>query len=180
MTSEERLEALTKFLVRDKARTVYLFDEINEVTSATLIESLNELDTDKRKRPITLYLSSPGGYCSYGFAVVDAIERLKCPIKVIGTGEIASMAPLIYVACDERMVTPHTFFMFHPISTGGEDYLKFLKARFKNAEEIEAMYDRYLISKTNIPRSVYTKAKSSEVYINAQDAIKYGIAHKIA
>lgn len=171
-----------KFTERRKAtksRTLFIFEDINKDTSRKFIEKILELDIDKKKRPIKIYLCSPGGSCAYGFAMIDAITRCKCKTIGIATGEVCSMSPAIYVACDERKITGHTFIMLHPEYTGFSDYIEFAKSRLKNAEEVEKMYDEYFLSRTKIPKKKYDEAKNKELWLTVNEAIKYGIAHKV-
>ncbi len=180
VSNEKEARKGKKNLTDKKQRVVYLFDAIDEETSLEVVRDLIELDQDKKKKPITFYISSPGGYCSYGFAIIDVLERMKSHTKAIALGDVCSMAPGIFVACKERLITPHAFIMLHPVSSGAEDYVKFAKTRIQNAVEVEKMYDEYFLAKTNIPRRLYyRKARNNEWWMTAKEAVKYGIAHKI-
>ena len=163
----------------NKDRTVYFFEEVTSQSANLLIESLLELDRDKKKRPITMYICSPGGDCGSGFAIIDIIHTLRCPVRAVAVGEICSMAPAIFVACKERLITPHTYVMLHPVSTYSSDYVQFAKSRLKQAEDLEEIYDSYFFKRTSIPKDVYNKCKNSELWLTAAEAIKYGIATKL-
>ena len=163
----------------NRLRAVYLFSVIDEDSAQDVIEELLELDTDRKKRPITLYISCPGGYCSYAMGIIDVIEKLRCPTKAIALGDVSSMAPLIFVACDERVISKHAFIMLHPIAGGSQDYMQFVKSRLKNMEAVEKQYEKYFLSKTTLPKKLYAKSRSAELWLTAEEAIKYGIAHKI-
>jgi ATP-dependent Clp protease protease subunit len=162
-----------------KDRTLYLFDEITSQTAYELIENLVEMDKDRKKRKITLYLCSPGGECGAGFAIVDIIRRMKCPVKAIAIGEICSMAPAIFVACEERVISENSFVMLHPVSTYSSDYVSFAKSRLKQAEDVEKLYDNFFLTRTRIPKKVYRACKNSELWLTANEAIKYNIAQRL-
>ncbi len=165
--------------VDKKQRIVYLFDEINPETALDLIKELIEMDQDKKRRPITLFISTPGGYCDYGFAIIDTIENMKCKVRGIALGDVCSMGPAVYVACHERYIMPHAQIMLHPMSLGAADYLKFAKSRIQNGETVDKMYNEYFLSKTKMPKKIFDKSRANEVWLSAEEALKYGIAHKI-
>ena len=165
---------------RIKSRILYLFKEISSENVERIIARLLELDKDRKRRPITMYINSPGGEIGAGFALIDIMEKCKCPIKTIATGEVASMAVPIFLAgtMGQRYISKHTFLMLHPGSTGVGDYISFAKSRILNAEELEKMYNNYVISRSNIPKRILTEAKSKEKYLTAKECLKYGLADK--
>ena len=169
-----------------RRRFIYLFDAIKEESCLLVTKGLIDMDIDminkkqKDKQQITLVIDSPGGYCCDGFAIADILLNTICPTRSIATGEICSMAPLIYVCADTRYITRNTWVMLHPISTStGGDYIEFAKSRMENATKTEEMYDTLFLERTSIPRDIYFKAKQKELWLTAEESIKYGIAHKI-
>jgi len=165
--------------VNKRSRIVYLFDEINEETSLDVVSELMEMDTDKKRRPIRIFISSPGGDCGYGFAIIDVLINLTCPTIGIGVGDLCSMAPAILIACTSRCMTEHAQIMLHPITVGTGDYVKFAKSRVMNAETVEKMYDEFFLKRTSIPKKFYMRAKDKELWLSADEALKYGIIQKV-
>jgi len=165
---------------RDKSRVLHLFKEINSDSVENIITKLLELDRDRKRRLITIYINSPGGDCGSGFALIDIMEKCKCPIKTIAVGEVASMAVPIFLAGTQgrRYISKHTFLMIHPLHLGARDYLSFAKSRVLNAEELEKLYDNYVIDRSNLPKKIIDKAKTKEVWLNAKECLKYGLADK--
>jgi len=168
-----------------RKRFIYLFDAIKEESCMEVIKGLIDLDMEmlnkkpKDKQQITLVINSPGGYCCDGFAIADTLLKTSCPVMSIAVGEICSMAPLIYVCADSRYITSNTWVMLHPSITGSNDYLEFAKSRIENAEKTEEMYDKLFLARTKIPPDIYYKAKHKELWLNADECIKYGIAHQL-
>lgn len=160
----------------DDLRHIYLFDEIGPESSEELIRKLHYLEK-KSNKPITVFINSPGGGCADGFAIIDALLLSKCLIITVAIGEICSMAPGVFIAGKKRYVTEHTLIMFHPITTYSSDYISFAKSALKNAEKIEAVYDKYILDRTKFPKRLLQSAKNKEVWLTAKEAIDYGIAH---
>jgi len=161
---------------RPKSREIYLFDEISSETVRDTIEDIRYLDKDKRKRAIHLFLHSPGGEMSSGFALIDIMLNCKCPIYTYALGEICSMAPAIFVAGVKRFISKHTYTMLHPPSICAIDYNEFAKSRIRNAEASEKLYDEHFLNRTNMPKKLYMKSKYKEIWLTAEESIKYGIA----
>ena len=95
-------------------RTLLIYGEINmalaqEVTKKLLVMAAESDD------PIKIYINSPGGHVESGDTIFDVIRFIKAPIKVIGTGWVASAAALIYAAPpqENRYSLPNTRFLLH-------------------------------------------------------------------
>ena len=156
-----------------------MFTDINPKTTREFM--IRFLDLQRRaKTPINVFLNTPGGECSHGFAMADVMMRAKNTIRTIAMGEICSMGPFIFLAGTKgyRYITKNAFIMFHPLSVGSSDYLEFVKARLRNADQIEKIYDDFILSRCKIPRKVFEKCKSTELWLTAKQAIEYGIADK--
>jgi len=165
---------------KTKSRILHLFKVIDSESVEIIITKLLELDKDRKRRPITIYIHSPGGEIGAGFALIDIMEKCKCTIKTIAVGEVASMAVPIFLAgtMGQRYISKHTFLMLHPGSTGANDYISFAKSRILNAEELEKMYNDYVLSRSNLPQKILTEAKVKEKYLTAMECLKYGLADK--
>ncbi len=164
---------------KNKYREVYLFSDINNETIQKLVEDIRELDNDTKKRPIHLLIHSPGGDMASGFALIDTILNCQCEVYTYALGEICSMASAVFVAGKKRFVSQHTYAMLHPCSVGAEDRVEFAKSRIKNAEASEKMYDEFFLSRTGMRKKVYMQSKYKELWLTADETIKYGIATEI-
>jgi len=158
---------------------LFLFSAIEPESVEEIIEDIINI-RKKNKKPINLYINSPGGFCSDGFALIDIIEQ-NFPIRTIAVGEICSMACPIFLSGKkgERYISSNTFAMFHPVHTGASDYLSFVESRIKNSKVIEKMYDDFVLGHCKMPKNIYNKAKNSELWLNAKECLDYGIADKL-
>lgn len=161
--------------IKDDSRCIYLFEEICGDSAEDLIRRLHYLEK-KSNKPITIFINSPGGDCAAGFAMIDALLISKCLIITVGTGEVCSMAPAVFMAGRKRYITEHTYFMFHPVTAYSSDYIQFAKSRLKNAEDVEKLYDDFILSRCKITKTVYKQAKNKELWLNSKVLIEYKIA----
>ena len=89
---------------------------------------------------IQILVNSPGGYTDAGWAFIDIMEFVKNPIRTVAIGEIASMATSIFIAGDERIMSPNSVAMIHEFSTGtAGNYSELVASR--KAEDIEYQKD---------------------------------------
>lgn len=177
---KKKLKTKNKKIRRAKSRVLHLFKQINSESVEKIITRLLELDRDRKRRPITIYINSGGGSTDAGWALVDIMEKCKCPIKTIGVGEICSMAVPILLAGNQgrRYISKRAFVMIHPVSVGTKDYVSFAKSRILNAEQIEKIYDNYILDRSNLPKKILEEAKTKEKWLTAEEAIKYGLVDK--
>ena len=91
-----------------------IFGEINQKLAREFTERILFL-ASQSDDPIKVYINSQGGHVESGDTIHDMIRYVKAPVKVIGTGWVASAGALIYAAAekDNRYSLPHTRFMLH-------------------------------------------------------------------
>jgi ATP-dependent Clp protease protease subunit len=95
-------------------RTILLFGEIDMEMAQRITGQLLVLATESDE-PIKLIINSPGGHVESGDTIYDMIRFVQAPVKVIGTGWVASAGALIYAAAEKenRFSLPNTRFLLH-------------------------------------------------------------------
>lgn len=159
-------------------RQLFLFDVINSESAKKITQQLIVLNKI-RTAPIALYINSPGGYLTDGFAIIDAIKGLNSPVVTFITGHACSMAGLISVAGAQRVMSKTATWMAHDIHSYKCDYatkiidsVEFLK------EEQKQVFD-FLSKHTKLSKADLEKARNGELWLNAKDALKKGVVDKI-
>ena len=166
-----------------KTREIFLTTEINSDSSADLLKQLIYLERVDDEKPITLYISSPGGEVTSGLAVYDYIRMMKSKVITVCIGTAASMGAILFLAGDERKMLPHTKIMIHDPSYGNASMggMKPLVIR----DRLDGlMQSRKILAEIIAERSgmnlkkVYEKTRRDS-FLNAKEAIKIGIATEI-
>ena len=142
-----------------KKRKIIINEEINsDIVERAIIQILNwnaeddesDIPVNKRK-PITLYINSPGGEVGIGFVLCNVMENSKTPIETITLGLSASMAGYIAMAGTKgmRKCYPFSTFLIHSGSmvVGG------------NANDVESTVKYYSDMKTDIANFIYKHTK---------------------
>ena len=166
-----------------KTREIFLTTEVDSDSSADLLKQLIYLERVDEEKPITLYISSPGGEVTSGLAVYDYIRMMKSKVITVCIGTAASMGAILFLAGDERKMLPHTKIMIHDPSYGNASMggMKPLEIR----DRLDGlMQSRKLLAEIIAERSgmtlkqVYVKTRRDS-FLNAEEAIKIGIATEI-
>lgn len=132
------------------------------------------------RKPIKLYINSPGGFESTGFGVVDAIMASQTPVFTINVGECDSAAFLIYIAGHVRYAFPHSRFLSHEGFVYSEESRSKSKdlIDFECGEIVEATKRLYSVL-TNINEEVFDDKYRVEWYFLADKAKELGVVDQI-
>lgn len=173
-------------------RTIVLSGEIDEKTVGTINAEMIKLicaddkeDKEKKKykrKPIKLFISSPGGNVSDMWALIDTMQVSKTPIYTYCSGYAHSAAFMIFIAGYKRFVGEHAKLMFHQILfySGWDKFLEH-KQHVGEVEKEMNKLKKYVIERTKIPEAKINKVFNEKVdwYIQPEEAIKLGVADKI-
>ena len=127
-----------------KTRTLTLFDAVKPKTAKEIIQGLFLLEAEDDKKPIYLYINSPGGEVNSGFAIFDTIKFIKPEVKIICCGLCASIATIILLAPtkENRISLPNAQFLIHQPLISGQI--------FGQASDIEITANEILKTKETI------------------------------
>jgi len=164
-----------------KKREIYLFEPINNKISQDIIIEMQSMAEVNPKKPIWFYLNSVGGYVPAGLAIIDVMEKisLQTPIYTVAVGEVCSMASLIFVCGTKRFISENSYFMGHPMSFGTQDYSSFVRDRVNYCAELEERLMNIYKKRTKLTKKDLEKIKTGELWLNARQCIKKGIADEI-
>ena len=74
-----------------KERIIFLSDEVNDDIASVIVAELLFLESEDPNKDISLYINSPGGSVSAGWAIYDTMQYIKCDVATICVGMAASM-----------------------------------------------------------------------------------------
>lgn len=153
---------------------------ITPETTSRLIDSIKRAkESDVTK--IVILFSSLGGSIYDGFLVAQTIETSKIPIEIHATNHIDSIANVIYLAAQERTAESYAKFYLHGASTGlmsmdERTLLDQLSSLRTNNHRIA----HYIAEHSILPFAKVRMLMSKGTTMNAQEAQKYKIVHRIA
>lgn len=163
-------------------RRIFLNGEINEDTANDFLSQMLYLEQESND-PITIYINSPGGSVNAGLVIYDCIQAAEVEINLICAGTAASMAAIILAGGQQghRYILTHSKVMIHePLLAGG---LGGSATSIKNISdsilETREIVNKILAKHTGKTLKEINKATSFDNYMNAEDAIKFGLCDKI-
>ena len=103
-----------------RERVVFLNGPIDDGTSALICAQLLFLEAENPKKEISLYINSPGGVVTAGFAIYDTMQYIKSPVATLSSGMAASMGAFLLMAGEpgHRVCLPNTSVVLHQPSGG--------------------------------------------------------------
>ena len=141
-----------------------------------------ESDLVETYQPIEFIVSSHGGLAAEMFSVYDVIRDLrdKSPIHTKGLGKVMSAGVLLLASGTkgERRIGKHCRVMIHGVVAGQHGYLADVENEFKETKYIQNMYIKALAEETNMTEKYVRRLmnKKTNVYLDAEEAVKLGIA----
>lgn len=105
-----------------KDRIIFLGEEVNETTASLVVAQLLFLESEDPNKDIHLYINSPGGMVSAGFAIYDTMKYVKCDVSTICIGMAASMGAFLLAGGTKgkRFALPNSEIMIHQPSGGAK------------------------------------------------------------
>ncbi|MEO4040748.1 ATP-dependent Clp protease proteolytic subunit [Hoeflea sp. CAU 1731] len=98
-----------------RERIVFLNGEVNDTISALVCAQLLLLEAENPEKPINLYINSPGGVVTSGFAIYDTMQFIKAPVHTLCMGTARSMGSFLLMAGEpgHRMALPNASLHVH-------------------------------------------------------------------
>ena len=162
-------------------RIIMLSEEVNDTTASLIVAQLLYLEAQDPDKDIQFYINSPGGSVTAGLAIYDTIRFIEAPVHTIAMGIAASMASLLLASGDKRSLLPHTKVMIHqpliPEGIGGKETEISILA--KDLSQTRKTIARILSKHTGKSLKQIEKDIEDDRYMNAEEAIRYGIANTI-
>ena len=152
--------------------------------NATYPEDITEEEI-KEKSTIELYISTYGGSSDEMNSLYDIISMVKhdCPIRTVGLGKVMSAGVLLLASGTkgERYIGRNCRVMIHSVSAGHAGLLHNLENELEEVRKLQDLYIENLIIETNLTKKQMKTwlRRKHNVYLSAEEAIKYGIADKI-
>tara|TARA_R100000008_G_C3571215_1_gene162259 strand:- start:362 stop:1024 length:663 start_codon:yes stop_codon:yes gene_type:complete len=175
----------------DSMRSMALYGDIHEEKASEIVGGLLALQhmgkscEEESDRAIEMFISTYGGCADDMFSIVDIMSVVKqtCTIKTIGIGKVMSAGVLVLASGTkgERYIGKNCRVMLHSVSAGHHGTLHNLENEIEEVRKLQDLYIENLITKTNLTKKqirAFLRRKSN-VYLSAEEAIKYGIADKI-
>ncbi len=165
------------------ARKVFLWGAITDETAKDVCEKLLYLESDEPGKDITFYLDTPGGSITAGMAIFDTIKLLSSPVTIVVTGMAASMGSVLLCAAPRgrRLIFPHARVLIHQPLIAGRFIgpATDINIQAQEMEKLRNELNQIMATASGQEIEKIAKDTDRDFYLNAREAIEYGLADKI-
>jgi len=165
----------------DEHGIVFVAGEISEGTSREVCEKIIEFNVAQTTDSIQLLISSGGGQCAAGFAIIDLMAWSRLPVLCTGIGMVGSMALAIFMAGEKgrRVVTPRTSILSHRFSALVWGNHSELLAHRKEEDLMHRRLLEHYLQHTNLSNEEEVTSRllrDVDTWLSPEEAVQLGIA----
>ncbi len=164
-----------------KERIIFLGEEVNETTASLVVAQLLYLESEDPGKDIHLYINSPGGMVTAGFAIYDTMNYIKCDVSTTCVGLAASMGAFLLAggAKGKRYALPNAEIMIHQPSGGAKGQATDIQIVAENIIRTKERLNKILAENTGQPLDVIAQDTERDNYMSALEAVEYGIIDSV-
>lgn len=163
-----------------KSRTLVVSGEIQQQMAAHVVAQLLALDKESNE-PITMFINSQGGHVESGDTIHDIVRFLRAPVRMVGTGWVASAGALIYVAVprERRYCLPNTRFLLHQPAGGAFGHASDIEIEAREILAMRERINRILARETGQTLERIENDTRRNFWLTAEAAVEYGLVGRI-
>ncbi|WP_456470110.1 ATP-dependent Clp endopeptidase proteolytic subunit ClpP [Caminibacter sp.] len=164
-----------------KDRIIMLQGEINDHTASLIVAQMLFLEAENPEKDIYLYINSPGGVVTSGFAIYDTMNYIKPDVVTICMGQAASMGAFLLSsgAKGKRFALPHARIMIHQPLGGAQGQATDIEIHAKEILRMKKELNKILAENTGQSVRKIEKDTERDFFMSAEEALKYGLIDKI-
>lgn len=164
-----------------KDRIIFLGDEVNDHTASVIVAQLLFLEADDPDKDIHLYINSPGGSITAGFAIYDTMQYIKPDVSTICIGMAASMGAFLLAAGakGKRYVLPNSEVMIHQPLGGTRGQASDIMIHAERIVKMKEKLNQILADRTGQSYETISKDTDRDNFLSAEQAKEYGLVDKV-
>ena len=162
-------------------RIIMLTDEVNDTTASLVVAQMLYLEAQDPDKDISLYINSPSGSVSAGFAIYDTMNFIKCDVSTICMGMAASMGAFLLAAGakGKRLALPNSVIMIHQPLGGAQGQASDVKIHAEQILKTRTKLNEILAANTGKPLEVIERDTDRDNFMSAAEAAAYGLIDKV-
>ena len=165
-------------------RIVFLGEEVSDMSASLIIAQMLFLEAQDPKEDIQLYINSPGGSVSAGFAIYDTMRYIKCDVSTICTGLAASFGAFLLAGGTKgkRIALPNAEIMIHQPAIHGngiQGQATDIKITSDHIQKSKERLNSILAENTGKSIEEIALATERDNYMSATEAVDFGLIDKI-
>jgi len=155
--------------------------QIDDQLATSVIAQLLFLESENPQKDISLYINSPGGSTTAGFAIFDTMQLIKPDINTICIGMAASFGAILLLAGTKgkRYALPNSEVMIHQPLGGAQGQATEIEISAKRILKLKEHVNQIISERTGQPIEKVAKDSDRDYFMNAKEALEYGIIDEI-
>jgi ATP-dependent Clp protease, protease subunit len=164
-----------------KDRIIFLNEEVTDVSASVIVAQLLFLEAEDSSKDIHLYINSPGGSVTAGFAIYDTMNFIKCDVSTICIGMAASMGAFLLSGGTKgkRYALPNADIMIHQPSGGGSGTASDIRIISEHIQKNKKRLNEILAKNTGQSAEVIERDTERDNFMTAEEGKAYGIIDEI-
>lgn len=162
-------------------RIIFLSNEVNDDIASLIVSQLLFLESQDPGKDISLYINSPGGSVSAGFAIYDTMNYIKCDVATYCMGLAASMGAFLLAggAKGKRYAMPNAEIMIHQPSGGAKGQETEIRIVAEQILKTRERLNQILAENTGKPLDIIAADTERDNYMTAEEAKAYGLVDHV-
>ena len=162
-------------------RIIVLSEDVNDSSASLVVAQLLYLEGQDPDKDISLYINSPGGSVSAGFAIYDTMNYIRCDVSTICVGMAASMGAFLLSsgAKGKRFALPNSKIMIHQPLGGAQGQTIDIAIQAEEILRTKKRLNEILAANTGQELAKIEFDTDRDFYMTAEEAEKYGLVDKI-
>ena len=164
-----------------RERIIFLGTPVDDMVANLIVAQMLLLDSEKPEKDIMLYINSPGGSVTAGFAIYDTMQHIRADVSTICLGQAASMGAFLLSsgAKGKRMALPHSRVLIHQPLGGAQGQATDIEIQAAEILRIKKSLNEILASNTGQALSKIEKDTDRDYIMTPEEALEYGMIDKV-
>lgn len=164
-----------------KERIIFLYTDIRRDVANSIVATLLYLNHEDPEKEIRMYINSPGGEIYEGLAIYDTMQIISNPISTVAIGFTASFGTVLLTAGTKgrRYALPNATVHMHQPIGGAQGQATDIAIQAKEIMRLKALLNGVMSKHTGQPLEVIERDLDRDYYLDAQQAVEYGLVDQI-
>ena len=164
-----------------RERIIFLGTPIDDMVANLVVAQMLLLDSENPEKDIMLYINSPGGSVTAGFAIYDTMQHIRADVSTICLGQAASMGAFLLSSGTKgkRLALPHSRVLIHQPLGGAQGQATDIEIQAAEIIRIKKSLNEILAANTGQSIKKIEKDTDRDYIMTPEEALDYGMIDKV-
>ncbi|MCR9215326.1 MAG: ATP-dependent Clp endopeptidase proteolytic subunit ClpP [Proteobacteria bacterium] len=164
-----------------KERIIFVTGQVQDGMAGLITAQLLFLEADNPKKPISMYINSPGGVVTSGLAIYDTMQYVKPEIATVCIGQAASMGSFLLAAGSKghRYALPNSRIMIHQPSGGAQGQATDIEIQAREILNVRARLNKLYVHHTGQTLKTIETSMERDNFMTAEEAKDFGLVDHV-